>query len=404
MSREKLIPIDSQVIYSEDVSIILERVEQDGARENLPDHLRVLFDYLLERQTKAASKLPEGSRIFGPDWCRQNPRLAGELHSRIIIDTYGATYALPNKDPEANEKALIGNEIEMYLLCDGERPVGTACMVIQENGWAELGRSASLGGVGNEFIQNLRILDWLVNPDLSARVVGLFATCRTAPDRNIGTNEEEVMMRGGQAVSHIWKKMPSVMVGGFGPLYKKHGSLEQFAYLYVTNKSIVVPDEVWVTECLGRDLISGFVSQYHIETQPVVSTKRIDVESAVFGAGYPPIESGITELVHGEVFLGGSMKLIDAIDELVAVEVPFIQVPVPVDCDTISIQEKLLQIGFQPFIFVPGIDGGPSPMLWFGRKRNSVAVVPTYWDTVKGENPFWGPELSNIATEIASKW
>jgi hypothetical protein len=98
------------------------------------------------------------------------------------------------------------------------------------------------------------------------------------------------------------------------------------------------------------------------------------------------------------------MKLIDAIDELVAVEVPFIQVPVPVDCDTISIQEKLLQIGFQPFIFVPGIDGGPSPMLWFGRKRNSVAVVPTYWDTVKGENPFWGPELSNIATEIASKW
>lgn len=237
----------NKIDVSKDIQGMVENIGSLEIVPSLPIRLQTLSTHLQKRVERSLQKLSEtGNRyeICGPDWSRENPEIAGKAHAEVIVKTYGSTYALPNKYPEQNIKALASGNMDMYLIFKSGEPVGTACMVLQDNGWAELGRAASLGAVGNEAIQNLRILKWLTNDRLANNIFGLFSTCRTAPDRNVGTLLKPQTMRGGHAVTHIWQMMPETEVGGFGPLYLKHGSLEQFAYTFITNKWEYVPDNL----------------------------------------------------------------------------------------------------------------------------------------------------------------
>lgn len=71
-------------------------------------------------------------------------------------------------------------------------------------------------------------------------------------------------MRGGQAVTHIWTQFPEMMIGGFGPFYKKHGALEQFAYAFVTNKEVFVPTRPYVFNSNDRRFVDTWLSYYLI--------------------------------------------------------------------------------------------------------------------------------------------
>ena len=112
--------------------------------------------------TEAINSRGRNVFIAGPDWCRENSTEAGTAHAKVIVDAYGTSYALPNKNPDANKAAIDSGQLDMFLMFDERenRPIGTACMVMN-GGWAELGRAASLGRVGNSLIQDLRIVHWL---------------------------------------------------------------------------------------------------------------------------------------------------------------------------------------------------------------------------------------------------
>jgi hypothetical protein len=96
--------------------------------------------------------------IAGPEWCRRNIQQAAKAHAQTIIGAYGNSYALPNKDPVANEQALQDG-LKMFLMFSSDnQPITTACMVPDGIGKADLGRAASIGHTGGSLIQDLRIL------------------------------------------------------------------------------------------------------------------------------------------------------------------------------------------------------------------------------------------------------
>jgi hypothetical protein len=294
----------------------------------------------------------------------------------------------------------------MYLTFKNGQPAGTACLVPTGNNMAELGRAASQGRVGNRVIQDMRIIDWLVNHDTSSMYHTIFATCRTAPDRDTG---EAKLMRGGQAVSHMWSEMPNLIVGGFGPLYKKHGALETFAYSVLTGQDLTMPSTIWVGNSQDAAFVSAWLANYHLP-QPQIVCMDHSTPAADFGfqAEFPPLESGVTELVHGEVKAHGTAAtggtLADCLNQLSEVKSPFFQVPVSLNVNTLGIQKQLRDLGFQAFVFTPGYGDRQPPQLWFG-KVNQVPVVERYWDSQAGAtNPFWGESLEVHGRRIAANW
>lgn len=409
IARERESGGPSSLKFSPELLPLIDNLDSVSLASGLPSRLNPLLRHLTDKIDETMRKMEEkGSQfeICGPDWCREHPDIAGKAHAQVIIQTYGATYALPNKDPEANKKALASGELDMYMIFENGIPVGTACMVIGSNGWAELGRSASLGGVGNQLIQDLRIARWLTEEPMAKNIVGIFSTCRTAPDRNIGTEEQPEIMRGGQAVTHIWARLPEVRVGGFGPLYKKHGALEQFAYAFITNREVQVPEHLWIASEEDREFVKNWTGYYQIP----ISKERQKPETVPsnFRVHYPPLETGLTHLIHGEITLENEGESFSGLDQALArldeVKVPFIQVNVPVDKDYTKLQRMLVKRGFQAFLFTPGIEGKQPPLLWFGRVTKGTSVVPTFWEEGNSRNPFWNEELARQARKIARGW
>lgn len=398
--------MNGSIQFSGELQHVTENLSTLELAPNVPERLQPLLDHLANKVGKTLEKMKEkGSnfKICGPDWCRENSEIAGEAHAKIIVETYGSTYALPNKDPEANVKALNSGDLDMYLIFENGKPVGTACMVIQSNGWAELGRAASLGSVGNQAIQDMRIIRWLTEEKQAGKTFGLFSTCRTAPDRDTGEAE---LMRGGQAVTHMWSQFPEAKVGGFGPLYKKHGALEQFAYTFVTNKDSFVPSDPKVFGVDNQAFVDGWAKQYNLKTK---DNKDLgDLEIKGFSVHYPPLETKLTHLIHGEVTLDGQGESFGSMDEAIKrldeVQVPFVQVQVPIDVDSRKLQEKLVDKGFQAFLLTPGVEGKQPPLLWFGKVTEGVSVVPTFWQVSGEKNPFWNLGLSAFANKVAKKW
>ena len=375
------------------------------------ESLAPLATYLI---TKIQNKLTElesrkhSVNIYDPDWCRENSVIAGELHAGVIVSTYGTTYALPNKDPQKNTEAINNGNLDIYLLeVDGE-PVGTACLVDMGDGRAELGRSASIGNAGNSIIQDMRILDWIVNPITSRKYHTLFATLRTAPDRIIDDKDGQFTMRGGQGVTEHWRKFPGLVINGFGPLYLKHGRLEQFGIATLTNLEITQSSSIYVNLEQDLEFINGWHENYCIAFPTLQAKNEMSgANSLKFQAHYPPKESGLTHLVHADIVTSEDDTAVDineAISQADMAGSPFSQVVLPIDSDTRQIQKKLHELGYQAFGYYPAYTG-QSPALIYGKVLNGVGVVPTFWQKEGSTNPLWLSEsLRRSGDRIGSKW
>ncbi len=394
---------------SPEISNVMGNIENLQLAEGVPAKMQPLLDHLKASIGKTKDDLLGAGKdlfIAGPEWCRENSSLAGEAHAEVILGAYGNTYALPNKDPLANRQALNEGNLDMFLMFEkaGMKPIGTACMVL-DGGLAELGRAASLGRVGNRLIQDLRIIRWLAEPQLANRIHSLFATLRTAPDRNIAAADRPEIMRGGQAVSHIWAEIPSVRIAGFGPLYKKHGALEQFSFALITQKDLIIPEKIWVQDDVDADFISRWLEAHQLPVLEILDNGGLSAGDRL-NIQFAPMESGITKLVHGEIKTDpcGNFTLGEAIDQLETVEVPFIQFPVPIDHNTLELQRELRSRGFQAFQFTPGLEGIQGPLLWFGRVAAGIPIVPTFWEKNPVDNPFWKGKLADHADRISRGW
>lgn len=342
--------------------------------------------------------------VFDPEWARANSALAGEMHADVIVKTYGSTYALPNKDPVANQQAIDSGDLDVYLMkVDGET-TGTTCMVNNHDGRAELGRSASLGATGASIILDYRILNWLTNEELAQKYHTLFATLRTAPNRDIDGFD----MRGGQAVTAHWKKFPGLEINGFGPLYLKHGSLEQFS-LASLSQATRTRMPLFVESDEARSFIEAWHAQYsdgHLADSALFTDNTSTNEAPLkFTAHYPPLESGITEFVHADVVPDeAGQPIADAIKESVEIGSPFVQVNVPIDGDTRAVQEELREKGYQIFAYQPATTA-MRPTLTYGQVSPGSSVVETFWDREMSSNPFWTlPRLARHAMKVASQW
>lgn len=375
-----------------------------------PEHLQPLADYLTGKiRAKMDAMEAEGKvvEVMDPDWCRANPEEAGKLHAEVIIGTYGSTYALPNKDPEANRAAIEQGDLDVYLMRVNGEVTGTTCLVNTHDGRAELGRSAAAPRSGNTIIQDLRILDWLTNSETAEKYHTLFTTLRSAPDRVIEGEGEDFIMRGGQAITEHWRKFPGLVVNGVAPLYLKHGALEQFTVASITRNQINPNHELFIGTGQGYDLVSNWHGQYGLPAPTVVDASREAAAPAAFAAHYPPQESGLTHLVHADIVPvdnADGRTLDDCIFETEDAGSPFSQVVVPLDRDTICLQAGLEDYGFQVFGYQPATDA-TAPALLYGRVRPGTSVVPTHWNHEGIPNPFWQhPELAAMADEISGSW
>ena len=338
--------------------------------------------------------------VLGPEWCREHSGLAGEMHAEIITGTYGTTYALPNKDPIANKEAIDEGDLDVYLMRVNKQLTGTACLVNTRDGRAELGRSASVGRSGNSIIQDYRILDWLTDEETSEKYHTLFTTLRSAPDRDV----DGFVMRGGQAVTAHWRKMPELTVTGFGPLYLKHGSLEQFSCASLSRAARRLDTPLYVHDDQAKSFIELWHSLYDGELPNISDTAGPEMD-VKFATHYPPQESGLTPLVHADVVQSDSgMTIDDAIEVVHKAGSPFMQVVVPLDVNTHSVQQHLTELGFQAFAYEPSTTES-APALVYGEVGQGVSVVETYWNQQGAPNPFWTSEaLSRYATQVAERW
>lgn len=157
----------------------------------------------------------------------------------------------------------------------------------------------------------------------------------------------------------------------------------------------------------NKSFVNNWLDYYGIDKIGAEKSSNHSIENG-FTIHYPPIESGLTHLIHGEVSLGTDGEsfdnLNDAMKRLKEVKVPFVQVQVPIDRDSINLQKTLHLMGYQAFLFTPGIMDKQSPLLWFGKVTEGVSVVPTFWDEKHSINPFWDNQLGRIGTQISQSW
>ncbi len=349
--------------------------------------------------------------VYGPDWCYENPEIAGQMHADVIVGAYGSTYALPNKDPESNTRGLRSNNLDMYLMEVDGQITGTTCLVDMGNGTAELGRSASQGRTSNGIIQDLRIFDWLTNNETAKKYHTLFTTLRTAPDREIPVGDsEQFIMRGGQAVTEHWRKFPGLTVNGFAPLYMKQGRLEQFSYSTLTRSEYDSDAVLHLDSNLAWNLVQYWHEQYGIEQPFTRNYGDNDYhQDFAFTVHYPPRDSGLTHLVHADIVIDDSnssekKNLADCINEAERVGSPFTQVMLPIGRNTIFTQRELVLNKFNIYGYIPGTND-TQPQLLYGRVRNGIEVVPTAWTQNNEPNPLWtNAVLRGIARQTEKDW
>lgn len=374
-----------------------------------PERLFSLMLHLADNiRTKAAALEADGKQIgiLDPDWCRANPVEAGRMHADVIVGTYGSTYALPNKDPEANQVAIESGDLDLYLMTVDGEVTGTTCLVNVGNGTAELGRSASVGRSGNTIIQDLRILDWLTSPETATKYHTLFTTLRSSPDRTIDDIDGEFLMRGGQAVTEHWRKFPGLVVNGFGPLYLKHGKLEQFSCASINRNTHDPYKDLYIASPDSIALVKAWHEQYQLP-EPYISTSMDGQARTVFYAHYPPVESGLTHLVHADVVAStdpSADSLDDCLRKVNEAGSPFTQIVIPVDRDTRSLQTTLEENDYQVFGIQQATDKASASLL-YGKVRPGIEVVPTHWSVNDTQNPFWQSTQLHVAAElIARSW
>jgi hypothetical protein len=372
-----------------------------------PERLRPLMNYVASKIMEKTESLVSQGRtvhVLGPDWCRENSTHAGVLHAEVITETYGTTYALPNKDPEANRSAIEEGNLDVYLMqVDGET-TGTACLVNTGSGKAELGRSASRGNSGNSIIQDLRIFDWLTNDETAEKYHTLFTTLRSAPDRVIDDSDGDFTMRGGQAVTAHWQKFPGLTVNGFAPLYLKHGKLEQFSCALLSKKDFVGNTGIFVNDPRVFEFVSGWHDFYGLDK--AIAQINSEKNDLTFEAHYPPEESGLTNLVHADIVVCDKVSgksLSDCLTETTDAGSPFTQIEIPINVDTRSEQKLLEELGYSVFGYNPTVNDGPANLL-FGLVKPGVEVVKTFWNEEETDNPFWNDQLSHHADRISSEW
>ncbi len=383
--------ITNQITASPEVAHIITNLDGLVLAPTMSPRMEGLLNHLKGKMKHTLDLMGTSGRevfIAGPEWCRENAEKAGQKHADVIHAAYGPTYALPNKDPKANKAAIENLELDMLLLLEGkeERAVGTACTVL-DNGRDELGRTASVGHAGNSLIQDLRIVRWLTNEKTAQKTHTLFATLRTAPDREIGKPE---LMRGGQGVCHIWSEMPNAVVTGFGPLYKKHKALETFACVNISREEMSMPPQVFVVGQNERLFVSQFTEAHGLRNISFLDTESKREESLMVAVHIPPKQLGITEFVHADLSLENEkgVPIQEAMQIIKQEGSPFVQITVPIDTDTRNVQRELLKNGFQGFQVIPALEGIQSAALVFGRVMNNIDVISTFWQNEGKPNPF----------------
>lgn len=400
--------ITNNITASPEVAQIINNLDGLTLAQSMPPRMEGLLTHLKGKMKHTLEKMESSGRevfIAGPEWCRENAEKAGQKHADVIHAAYGPTYALPNKDPGFNKEAIEKHELDMFLLLEGkkERAIGTTCTVL-DGGRDELGRTASLGHTGNSLIQDLRIVRWLTDEVTAKKTHTLFATLRTASDRDIG---EEKMMRGGQGVCHIWGEMPGAVVTGFGPLYKKHGSLETFACVNISREEISMPSQVFVAGENEQAFVADFAKAHDLGSISFRETESENEKIPSVAVHVPPASLGITKFVHADLSLQeeGGISLWKAMQEIENAGSPFVEITVPIDTDTRNIQRELLRRGFQGFQVIPALEGIQPAAIVFGKVLGNIPVVPTFWKTdTNFSNPFWRNGLAAHAERIADGW
>jgi len=375
------------------------------------DELTPLKEHLegnIKAKIEDATSVNDDILVLDADWCRDHSEEAGSLHANIIVEAYGPTYALPNKNPEANTIAIENGELDLYLMKTNGVLTGTACMVDNGDGRAELGRAASLGRARNTIIQDLRLLNWLNRDDVAEKYHTLFATLRSAPDRPITVDDGlDFVMRGGQAVTEHWRKFPGLRLYGVAPLYLKAEKLEQFSYAAVTRTILRNEVSLFIDDEQHREFVSEWHAQYQLSSPEWRNAEQTGkTKDGSYEVHYPPLETGLTEFVHADIVQAQSQTnktVEECVEEAVEVGSPFIQVEVPVENDTSQMQSDLMDNGFMLYGYKPPTSHEEASLL-FGRLREGVSVVPTAWDAEGKPNPFWNSVLGKIASNISGSW
>lgn len=374
------------------------------AHRGVPEMEELLRELERRVRVKVASIGANAVDIRTPDWSRANPELAGHWHAALILHAYTHTYALPNKDPNANTVAIESGDLDMWFLVRDGEPVGTACVARISDGVGELGRSAGKENQKSGLIIDLRILHWLTNEGEAARTNTLFTTLRTAPDRHIpdgsgGTSA----MRGGQAVTHLWRGLPALRPIGAAPLYKKAGELEHFMRASFT-RSPWSAEEIFVDDPGDRLFAEAWIAEDGPSGNPSLSANGT-AEDLRFTAHLPADDPELEHVIHADVVpdpAGSTLE--ELVDDLTRRTTPLIQVSVPIDADTQATQRQLRAMGFHAFGLDPSDQAG-RPALLFGRVKKGVPVVPTDWDAAGTPHPFWTAEnLRTFASRVAASW
>ena len=352
----------------------------------------------IERHTADGNEV----EILNAEWSREHIEEAAHGHANVITNVYGETYALPNKFPKNNAADIEKGVLDVYLLRVNGEYAGTACLSSSNGEEAELGRSASTGRVGNSIIQDLRILEWLLLDEQAQRYSSLFTTLRTAPDRDIGS---DMAMRGGEAVHARWRKLPRVIFNGVSPMYLKHGALEQFTHARINRDAVRTSEQLFVHDPLDSSFITEWMLRNNTNFKFAQGESDDQDEHPTVSIHAPPTESSIYPLVHADVHPdpNSDIELKTAVKKLEKTASPFIHVLLPIDRDTKSAQAQLRDLGFTAFGFDPG-SGKREPLLQFGRVRNGVQTVPTYWSANGEVHPFWDGQLAEIAKNIEGVW
>jgi hypothetical protein len=395
-----------------ETSSLIAQLEAEGSAvpelaPEQPPSLIPLASHLASSIRKRLAVLKSRSLTFevrDPDWCRAHPELAGRLRAEIFAAAYGAADAWSEMDPAANTAEIAAGTADLYLLLVEGVAVGTTSVLDLGAGVAELGRSASYGGVGNALIQDLRILSWLIRSDMCARYHTLRADIRTAPDRVFHEEGGLFTVRGGEAASHYWSGLPSLRVAGLTPLYLIWGELEQLAHAYISRLGRHGTPAHYLADQEHRDFVSCWLACYGDPELPPTPDTAGGAEELTFAA---PGDSDLSGSVCATVTasLGGpGANLPEVVDSLLAGPSPAVQVVLPVDRDTSSLQKQLTEAGFQLFGYLP-FDRNGSPALLFGKVARGVTVVPTHWDEAGKPNPYWkSAALADRAARVASSW
>ena len=348
------------------------------------------------------------NKFITPEQVRSNPNEYSDILSKILLTCYGEDYPGVSIEQQSNIQGIVNHYQQTCFWAITEedwegKELGTSSMIKAKEefgeGFAEMGKSGSIGSNGSKNGYREFINLWESNPEYLTQFDSLVTTVRNCPER-LG---KEHVVKSGTGIRVIFLKYLHFQQWGIAPWYlmpdESDGSYEVLDLLFKYReeeevKKFIQENELYIASEGGKEILDQFM-KFNLNISPKYAEsenennadlglkKNWKILSSSHKTDKNPVKMVCDPSQGGE---GDSFP--DKFQELTSIEGAMHSIYLPLDEDTRALQQFLEEKGWILTGFVPSkicFKG-----MWSKLNRTDRPMIrPAYLDAPDELSPDW---------------